>query len=167
MHRVDLHGLIKKVLDMRKYQEKVHDINVTSNFLKGPLYVNGDSAQLTQVFINLVVNAEAALKETKEGVITVSTRLHGERVKISVTDNGTGIPEENLNKIFNPFFTTRGVGKGTGLGLSTCYGIVTAHGGLIHAGNNDQGGATFTVELPLAGKGRQGTLPLETEEADS
>ncbi|MEE8318982.1 MAG: ATP-binding protein, partial [Dehalococcoidales bacterium] len=78
-----------------------------------------------------------------------------ERVKISVTDNGTGIPKENLNKIFNPFFTTRGVGKGTGLGLSTCYGIVTAHGGLIHAENNDEGGATFTVTLPLYSSSKQ------------
>ncbi len=164
MRRVNMHGLIKKILDMRQYQEKVRNINVTSNFLKGPLYVNGDSAQLTQVIINLVVNAEAAVKETKEGKIIVTTRVDGERVKLSIADNGTGIPEENLNQIFNPFFTTRGVGKGTGLGLSTCYGIVTGHGGLIHAENNEMSGATFTVEIPLAGKGRQGILSLRPEE---
>ncbi len=167
MRRVDLHGLIKKVMDIRQYQEKVRNITITNNLLKGPLYVNGDSSQLTQVLVNLVMNAEEALKESKEGSIVVTSQVDGERVKLSIADNGTGIPEENLNQIFNPFFTTKEVGKGTGLGLSTCYGIVTAHGGLIHTENNNMGGATFTVELPLAEKGRQGVLPLETGEKSS
>ena len=110
----------------------------------------GNSSQLTQLFMNLMLNAEEALGETKGGNISVTTRIDKGWAKISVADNGTGIPQENLKQILYPFFTTRPTGKGTGLGLSTCYGIVTAHKGLIRAEKNETGGATFIIELPLA-----------------
>ena len=82
-------------------------------------------------------------------------------------DDGTGIPEENLYQVFYPFFTTKPVGEGTGFGLSTCYGIVTSHNGLIHAENNEMGGATFTVELPLAKSSRGKKLTAETKMVES
>ena len=128
----------------------------------GPLYVKGNSSQLTQLFINLVLNAEEALKESEGGNITLVTRTDGEWAKVSISDDGVGIPLENLGQVFYPFFTTKQVGEGTGLGLSTCYGIVTGHNGLIKAENNDAGGAIFTVELPLAPATREkGSTPAK------
>ena len=148
---------------MRRYEQKVQNINVSANLLSGPLYIKGDSSQLMQVFMNLMLNAEEALRESNGGNIVITTQIDGDWTKVSIADDGTGIPEENLNQVFYPFFSTKGVGEGTGLGLSTCYGIVTAHGGLIRAENNEMGGATFTVELPLAKIWRQGSLPQETK----
>ena len=161
MRRLDLHRIFKQVLKMRRYGETVQNITVSTNLLKGPLYIQGDASQLTQVFLNLVLNAEEALQEHKGGNIKVATQVDGEWAKVSIADDGTGIPAEHLSQVFHPFFSTKKVGKGTGLGLSTCYGIVTDHGGLIRAENNEMGGATFTVELPLIKKMRQGRLSLE------
>ncbi len=148
--RLDLHKVLKKVIDMRHYAQMVRNINVTVDLHDGPLYVVGNSSQLTQLFMNLILNAEEALEELNGGSISISTRMDDEWAKISIADNGPGIPQENLQQIFYPFFTTKPTGKGTGLGLSTCYGIVTALKGLIHAEKNNTGGATFVIELPLA-----------------
>jgi two-component system sensor histidine kinase HupT/HoxJ len=71
---------------------------------------------------------------------------------VTVRDTGEGIPDENLPRIFEPFYTTKDVGKGTGLGLAIAYGIVQEHGGHISAANHPDGGAIFTVELPVAGR---------------
>lgn len=150
VRRSDLHRIVNKVLEMRRYTEKVHNISVSTNLTDGPLYVRGDSSQLTQVFINLMLNAEEVLKECNGGNIIITTQVNGRWAKVSIADDGTGIPEENLAQVFHPFFTTKKVGEGTGLGLSTCYGIINAHGGLIRAENNEMGGATFTVELPIS-----------------
>jgi len=135
---------------MRRYAERVQNINVSTNLVGSPLYVKGDSSQLMQVFMNLILNAEEVLRNCNGGNIVVTTQIDGEWAEVSITDNGTGIPEENLSQVFYPFFTTKPLREGTGLGLSTCYGIVTSHNGLIRAENNERGGATFIVELPLA-----------------
>ena len=161
MRRSDLHKILRGILEMRRYQQKVQNINVTTNLTHGPLYIKGDSSQLTQVFLNLILNTEEALRKSNGSHITVTTQVDEEWAKVSIADDGTGIPEEHLSQVFYPFFSTKKVGKGIGLGLSTCYGIVTAHGGLIHAENNEMGGATFTVELPLAEARGQGRLPRE------
>ena len=105
-----------------------------------------------------MLNAEEALRKSKGRNIVVTTQTNGNWAKVSIADDGTGIAEENLSRVFHPFFSTKQVGEGTGLGLSTCYGIITAHGGLIRAENNDMSGVTFTVELPLAKTRRQGRL---------
>jgi PAS domain S-box-containing protein len=147
---LDLHQVIGKVIDMREYPQRVNNVTLKTSFQHGVLPVRGDASQLTQVFMNLILNAEEALKENGGGHITVSTWTDGAWAKVSVADDGPGIPAENLSQVFFPFFTTKGVGEGTGLGLSTCYGIVTSHRGLIHAANGKKGGAVFTVELPLA-----------------
>ncbi len=149
IHRVDLHKVLRKVINMRQYREKVQNINAFTYFHEVPLHVKGDANQLMQVFMNLMVNAEEALSKSGGGNITLTTRTYRQWAKVSIADNGTGISEENLNQVFHPFFTTKPTGQGTGLGLSTSYGIVTNHGESIHAENNDMGGATFTVELPL------------------
>ena len=166
VRRLDLHRILSKLLDMRRYTERVHNIAVSTDFAEGPLWVRGDSSQLKQLFMNLMLNAEEAVKESGSGYIKVTTLRDNEWVRIFVSDNGIGIPPENLRQIFYPFFTTRDVGEGTGLGLSTCYGIVTNHNGLIRAENNETGGATFIVELPLAPGGKQRTLVQAGLEAD-
>lgn len=152
--RLDVNGTIRKVLKIRRYQEHVINIEVTTNLTTGPLRVRGDAGQLTQVLMNLVVNAEQALGEASDKRIVVTSEIAGEWAKIPIADNGTGIPEEHLAQVFFPFFSTKPVGKGTGLGLATSHGIVTAHGGVIHVENNEMGGATFIVELPLADAGQ-------------
>ena len=107
--------------------------------------------QLNQVFMNLVVNAAHAIE--RHGDITVRTWRDGESAFVAVSDTGCGIPEEIRNRIFEPFFTTKEVGSGTGLGLSISYDIVKKHGGEIVVESEVGQGTTFTVRLPLAGKG--------------
>ncbi len=167
MQRLNLHRILKQVLGMRRYGEKMQNITVSTNLSDGPLYIKGDSSRLMQVFMNLMLNAEEALREAKGGHITVTTQIDGDWAKVSIADDGTGIPEENLYQVFYPFFTTKPAGEGTGFGLSICYGIVTSHNGLIHAENNEMGGATFTVELPLAKSSRRKKLTAETKMVES
>ena len=81
--------------------------------------------------------------------MTTGWRGDPDRILVEVSDNGSGLKEEDLSRVFDPFFTTREVGQGTGLGLSVCYGIVREHGGQITARNAAAGGAVFTIELPV------------------
>jgi two-component system NtrC family sensor kinase len=109
-----------------------------------------DPHQLQQVFLNIVNNARQAIEAHRSrGVIRISTRAEGRRVRVCFRDDGPGISEENLKKVFNPFFTTKPVGKGTGLGLSLSYGIVQEHGGVIIAESTPGQGTTFTIDLPI------------------
>jgi len=103
--------------------------------------------QLNQVFLNLFMNASQAIEG--KGVIAISTKKQNEHLIIEIADNGTGIKKEHLEKIFDPGFTTKGVGVGTGLGLSICYRIIENHKGDIWASNREGGGALFTISLPL------------------
>lgn len=153
MIRANLHSILKKVINMRQYRQKVLNISIVSNFQDGKIYIKGDAPQLMQVFLNLMLNAEEALRGRNDGKIIITTEVDKGRVKVSFADNGTGISPEDLKQVFYPFYTKKEVGEGTGLGLSTCHAIVTSHNGLIHAQNNDMGGATFIVELLLFQKG--------------
>jgi len=109
-----------------------------------------DYYQMQQVFLNLLLNAEQAMVEShNRGKLSVVTRRINNHVKISISDDGPGIPKEHLGKIFDPFFTTKEVGKGTGLGLSICYGIINNHGGKIYAQSQSEKGTTFIIELPV------------------
>jgi signal transduction histidine kinase len=111
-----------------------------------------DADQMMQVVTNLEKNAVEAMPEG--GVLTVAIREAGnEEVEILISDTGTGISEDNMDKIFTPFFTTKEVGKGTGLGLPLCYGIVKMHKGKISLSSNDNPdkgptGTTFVIRLP-------------------
>jgi len=113
----------------------------------------GDVNQLEQVFVNLFVNAGDAMAEsggviTVRGSVTSATDPDGQRVKIEVSDTGSGIPEEYRDKIFDPFFTTKGQ-KGNGLGLAIVWGIIEEHRGSIDVESNRGGGTTFTITLPV------------------
>jgi two-component system NtrC family sensor kinase len=115
--------------------------------------VLGDAEQLRHVFINLLQNAQDAIV-TKGGPgevrITATRSASPERLRMTVEDNGPGIAEGILEKVFDPFFTTHGTGEGAGLGLTLCCLIVKQHGGSIQAGNRPEGGARIEVELPVA-----------------
>ena len=160
MQRFDINEVIAKVIELREYQEKVHNIKMIEDLSSEPLFVKGDRSQLIQVFMNLLLNAEEAVYQLGGGSIKVSSRIDKNWVKIAVSDDGPGILKEHIHQIFLPFFTTKKVGEGTGLGLSLCYGIVTAHNGFIKARNNSSHGATFSVELPAIGNERQELLPI-------
>jgi signal transduction histidine kinase len=147
---IDTNRVLEKLLRTHRHSETIHNITITSNLQSCPLPVIGDASQLNRLFKNLIINAEEALKQAGGGHITVTSRREGEWVKVSITDDGPGIPPENLQQVFYPFFTTKRPGEGSGLGLSTCHSIVTNHEGLIRAENSKTGGAIFTVELPLA-----------------
>jgi signal transduction histidine kinase len=103
--------------------------------------------KLNQVFMNLLSNAVQAIE--KRGVITIRTRLEGDCVLIQFMDNGKGIPRQNLDRIFDPGFTSKGVGVGTGLGLSICYRVLEDHGGSIDVSSEEGKGSTFTIRLPV------------------
>jgi PAS domain S-box-containing protein len=146
---VQLADVVGDVLKLRAYEHKRNDITVENSLNGGLPKVLGDYYQMQQVFLNLILNAEAAMLDAHgRGVLKISAETAGENVKISFADNGPGIPRENLGLIFNPFFTTKEVGKGTGLGLSIVYGIITSHGGKVYAVSEPGNGATFVVELP-------------------
>jgi signal transduction histidine kinase len=118
----------------------------------------GDPQQLQQVFLNLLLNAVDAISEG--GKITVKTRTDRERkaVAIELQDTGKGIPAAVAEKIFLPFFTTKGKGKGSGLGLAVSRRIVEEHGGTIGFANNSSGGVTFTITLPFMAENRRVTI---------
>lgn len=155
MRRLNLHKIVRDVLKMRRYADSVQNTVIFTHLLGGPLYITGSPTQLTQVFMNIMLNAEEALREKNGGSIIVTSQIENDWAILSVSDDGCGIAEEHLRQVFHPFFTTKQIGEGTGLGLSACYNIVTAHGGLIHVENNEMGGATFIVELPLRGKPKE------------
>jgi len=104
------------------------------------------------VFLNLFLNARDAMP--KGGWLTISTRSQQGAAIIEVGDTGSGIPTEQLSRIYDPFFTTKPLGKGTGLGLSITYGIVQEHGGSIDCASAPGKGTRFTLTLPLATTGR-------------
>jgi PAS domain S-box-containing protein len=150
---VSLPGVLQKVLALRASAQRAADIEVVRHYDEPLPRVQSDPLLLHQVFLNMVMNAEHAIQSTgKGGRIEIVARVAPERDRIiaTVRDTGTGIPAETLTRIFEPFYTTKEVGKGTGLGLAIAYGIVQEHGGHISAANHPDGGAVFTVELPIA-----------------
>jgi CheY-like chemotaxis protein len=115
--------------------------------------VTGDADQLVQVIANLIVNAEHAMQGKQGGaVLSIASALSpdGSMVRISVSDNGPGIPEAIRARIFEPFFTTKNVGVGTGLGLAFCHRTIETHGGRIRVDEAPGGGAAFTISLTAA-----------------
>jgi signal transduction histidine kinase len=110
--------------------------------------IEADPDQIQQVLVNLAVNAIQAMPDG--GTLTIQTAAKDEVVSIIIEDSGTGMNEEVLEQIFNPFFTTKGVAQGTGLGLSVVHGIVTSHGGKVLVESDPGKGSRFEVLLPVA-----------------
>ena len=153
---VKINSIIASVLGLRNYEHKVNNIKNITHFASDLPDVVADSFQMKQVILNIIINAEYAMgKVNKRGVITITTEEKENCVRITLTDDGIGISEENLGHIFDPFFTTKEVGEGTGLGLSICHGIINKHGGRIYAQSEPGKGTAFIIELPV-NKGNEG-----------
>jgi PAS domain S-box-containing protein len=155
---VDINHLILKTLELRGYEHGVANIQVCTDLQPGLPVASGDGDQIQQVLLNIIINAEQSIAaKKKSGTIQIVTGLVDERIRISITDDGVGIPRHILDRLFDPFFTTRAIGEGTGLGLSVCHGIITNHGGRIYAESVPGEGATFVIELPSASVSEPGT----------
>jgi signal transduction histidine kinase len=157
--RLAYHGLRAK--------DKSFNATLKTNFDESIGNINILPQDIGRVLLNLITNAFYAISDKKkksphplkggleyEPTVWVSTKLlhstlgNGGKVLISVKDNGTGIPQKLMDKIFQPFFTTKPTGEGTGLGLSLCYDIIKAHGGDLRVENNEGDGAAFIIQLP-------------------
>jgi two-component system NtrC family sensor kinase len=161
---VSVADLVQKALDFRAYELQVSNIHVVTRFDPATPMIMSDPHQLDQVFLNLVINAEYFMSTAHGGgTLNVGVGRAGDRVRVSLADDGPGIAPDVMPKIFDPFFTTKEVGKGSGLGLSICYGIVHEHGGTIYAESAPGQGATFFVELPVGdvpAAGAEGGQPI-------
>ena len=145
---IDLNAVISDVISLLEHQFEVGSVKVRRDLSPAPVTVRGIEHQLQQVFLNLFLNARDAMPSG--GWLSVTTRVEGGRAIAEVADTGSGIPPEQLSRIYDPFFTTKAIGRGTGLGLSITYGIVREHDGQIHVDSAVGQGTRFTVDLPLA-----------------
>jgi two-component system NtrC family sensor kinase len=153
----DLNQVIDDTVRIVERPAHLRDIEIALDLDRSlpPIWIDAD--QIKQVIMNMLVNAQHAVEE--KGNITIITRhaqdprapatANKPMVELSIVDTGCGIPEVNLRRIFDPFFTSKDVGKGTGLGLSVSHGIVEAHGGFIEVQSKVGEGSTFRVFLPL------------------
>jgi signal transduction histidine kinase len=152
-------GLEKSLMIARNALK--HRANIRKFFGEVP-EIECSPSQINQIFLNIITNASQAIDEG--GEIAITTALHGtDRVSISIADNGCGIPEENLSKIRDPFFTTKEVGTGTGLGLSIVDEIMRAHGGELIIESEVGKGSSFTILLPIK-QAAENTTPIENPE---
>ena len=148
---LDLNAIVDRTLQLHEHSLKRNAVSVDFRQFPGLPPIIGDANQLIQVFLNLVSNAEQAIREVRpSGRIQIRVGQFSHRVFATVQDDGIGIKPEVLAKIFDPFFTTKRPGGGTGLGLSICMSIIREHGGDIEAESLPAGGAAFTVYLPVA-----------------
>jgi two-component system NtrC family sensor kinase len=146
---VDLRSVLEDTIALRDYDLKVNNIAVERDFEPVLPSVVADPHQLEQVYLNIINNAaDAMLEGGRGGRLRINIFTENGHVVTSFHDSGPGIFDPK--HVFDPFYTTKGVGKGTGLGLSICYGIVKEHGGEISAENHPSGGALLQVRLPLA-----------------
>jgi signal transduction histidine kinase/FixJ family two-component response regulator len=151
---VNLNEVIEHTIALRAYELKIENIAVDLSLDANLPQALADAAQLQQVVLNLIVNAEQAIQQGRgqggvHGRIRIRTcRLSGDRIGMEFSDDGPGIPQEIVSRIFDPFFTTKPVGVGTGLGLSILYGIVREHGGEVSVESQPGHGAKLSIELP-------------------
>ena len=153
---VDINTVLDEAVTFTEHQLQLCNVKLIKNLDEGVPEIYGNSAQLQQVFTNMIINAKKAMSEG--GTLSISSKyINGngsgvDMVKIEFSDTGCGIAPEHLGKIFDPFFTTRKIGEGTGLGLSISYGIVKEHHGDIKVESEHNKGTVFTICLPAEQK---------------
>ena len=161
---VDVNSLIERTIQLHEHSLRRNNIAVDFHPEPGMPGVIGDGNQLIQVFLNLVTNAEQAIREVRDtGRIQIRLASSARRLSITVQDDGVGIRPEALPRIFDPFYTTKRPGGGTGLGLSICMSIIREHGGSIEAEALPGGGSAFSVYLPVALSATTTLSPTGTE----
>lgn len=144
---VELDEVVRDTLEIVAWRLKVADADVKIDMGKIPLVVRAGSVRLQQVLVNILSNAADAVEGLENRTIELTARQAGESVEINVRDHGLGVPEAISSRIFDPFFSTKGVGKGLGLGLSISYNIIKDFGGNLSVQNHADGGAVFRIEL--------------------
>ncbi len=142
----DIHGILKNCINMLDFELK-EKATVEVNFTDVPYLIIGNVGKLHQVFINVLNNACQAIEG--HGYINITTSVFEDHMLITIADSGSGISASDLNRITDPFFTTKDPGKGTGLGLSISYSIVKEHGGVINYESELKKGTTANIRLPL------------------
>ena len=147
---MDVKHEIDEVLGLVGYELKLDKIDITKDIEDNLPLITADKKQLQEVFFNLIRNAAQAMGE--RGKIDIIAKSMDEKVRIDIQDTGHGIPENKLEQIFNPFYTTKEPGKGTGLGLAVCFRIVEGLGGTIGIESEIGEGTTVTIKLPIYGK---------------
>lgn len=155
----DVHLVIEDVLNVHKVRLKTQRIKVIKNLTSHPSILLVDKEYLGRVFLNIIANAIEAMQPG--GNLSITTGKEKSNFVIKIQDNGRGIPEKNLIKIFDPFFSTKK--RGAGLGLSTCQNIVTSHGGIIEVESAWRKGSSFSVSLPLEPKASDRKENIEGE----
>ena len=148
----DVNAVINDVLSLLEHQFRTGSIQVRKELAASAPIVQGIEHKLQQVFLNLFLNARDAMP--KGGWLTIVTSEDRDGAVVEIGDTGSGIPPEQLSRIYDPFFTTKEIGKGTGLGLSITYGIVREHGGTITCDSQVGQGTRFSIRLPLAAAAR-------------
>jgi len=147
---LDINGLVQLTLRLRAYSLRSSGVQVETHLDADLPEVSGDDQKLQQVILNLIVNAEYAMRRSATKRLAIRTAHEGDAVVTEVSDTGAGMSEETVQRVFEPFFTTKPAGEGTGLGLSVSYGIVEAHGGTITVESAPGRGTTFRIMLPIS-----------------
>ena len=145
LKEADLHEGLEDTLVLIHHEIK-HNIEIVRNYGEIPS-ISCYPGRLNQVFLNILINAKQAIRD--KGKISISTHQDNGKIFIEFADTGLGISKEKLSKVFDPGFTTKGVGVGTGLGLSICYQIIQDHHGEIRVDSEVDIGTTFTIILPI------------------
>ena len=153
---INLNEVVNNTVSMLQYSFSIDRVQLHKELFEIPL-ITGNFNEMSQVLTNLLINAKDAILgrklSFKEGLIQVRTRSSDGYVFLEVEDNGIGMSEHVVGKVFHPFFTTKDIGKGTGMGLSICKGIVENHHGEIIVTSKEGKGSIITVKLPAIRKG--------------
>jgi two-component system NtrC family sensor kinase len=148
---VEVNDAIREMVSLTAQMARYNNVIIETKLEDKLPFVRISPSELQQVMLNLINNAIDAMEKTG-GTLTIETRksrIEHNHIAISIEDTGPGIPKENLDRIFNPFFTTKAVGKGTGLGLSICYGLVQKMGGKIEVSSQVGVGTQFRIFIPF------------------
>ncbi|MFC1819539.1 sensor histidine kinase [Thermodesulfobacteriota bacterium] len=147
----DVKKIVEEVLNICAPQFKVEDIDKDIQYHPDLPLLPLDKDKVQQVILNIISNAVAAMSGRKIRMLRITTKPAPSKdsVQVIIADTGTGIDDSHISKVFDPFFTTKDPGQGVGLGLYISYGIIKDHGGKMWTENNEWGGASFFIELPL------------------
>ena len=144
---ISINDLLNEIVYLSSQRAKYSNVEFHTQLENGLPPIFASETEMQQVFLNLVNNALDAMEKTG-GRITLTSKRMGDDIVVAVADNGPGIADANLSRVFDPFYTTKPVGKGTGLGLSICYGIIKKIGGEIHVHSLKGQGTTFEIRIP-------------------